>query len=93
VLSYFSLTTITTAGFGDVTPASDPARALAMVEAIAGQFYIAVLVAELIGKKLSPPTPPAQTPPPYPTTTPPQPAGSEQPDRSPDRPGQSAGNR
>jgi hypothetical protein len=62
LLTYFSLTTITTAGFGDVTPAKDPARALAMVEAITGQFYIAVLIAELIGKRLSQVPPPAGTP-------------------------------
>jgi hypothetical protein len=53
LLNYFSLITLTTVGFGDVAPASDAARGLSAVEAIAGQFYIAVLIAELIGKRLS----------------------------------------
>jgi hypothetical protein len=64
VLTYFSFMTLTTVGYGDVTPASDTAKGLATVEAVAGQFYIAVLVAELIGKRVSqvisrgPPGPP-----------------------------------
>lgn len=53
LLTYFSFLTLTTVGYGDITPGSDPARGLAVVEAIAGQFYLAVLVAELIGKRVS----------------------------------------
>ena len=53
VLTYFSFVTLTTVGYGDVLPKSPPARGLAMVEAVTGQFYLAVLVAELIGKRLS----------------------------------------
>jgi len=53
ILSYFSLMTITTVGYGDITPATAPTRALAVIEAVVGQFYIAVLVAELIGKRVS----------------------------------------
>jgi hypothetical protein len=53
LLTYFSFLTLTTVGYGDITPASDAARGLAVVEAIVGQFYIAVLVAELIGKRVS----------------------------------------
>jgi voltage-gated potassium channel len=52
-LSYFSFITLTTVGYGDITPASDGAKGLALVEAITGQFYIAGLVAELIGKRVS----------------------------------------
>jgi hypothetical protein len=52
-LTYFSFVTLTTVGYGDITPASNAAKGLAMVEAVVGQFYIAVLVAELIGKRLS----------------------------------------
>jgi hypothetical protein len=51
LLTYFSFLTITTVGYGDVIPASDSARGLAVIEAIFGQFYIAVLVAELIGRR------------------------------------------
>jgi voltage-gated potassium channel len=53
LLTYFSFTTLTTVGYGDITPASDTARSLAATEAITGQFYLAVLVAELIGKRVS----------------------------------------
>jgi Ion channel len=52
VLSYFSFVTLTTVGYGDITPGNASARAWAIVEAIVGQFYIAVLVAELIGKRV-----------------------------------------
>ena len=49
VFSYFSFVTITTLGYGDVTPLSGPARAFAMGEAIVGQMYLVVLVARLVG--------------------------------------------
>lgn len=51
LLVYFSFVTLTTVGYGDMAPASDTARGLATMEAILGQFYIAVLVAELIGRR------------------------------------------
>ncbi len=53
LFTYFSFATLTTVGFGDITPAREMARGLAVVEAVLGQFYIAVLVAELIGKRVS----------------------------------------
>jgi len=49
VLEYFSFSTLSTVGYGDVTPLSHPARSLACLQAICGQFYLAVLVAGLIG--------------------------------------------
>jgi hypothetical protein len=45
---YFSFVTIATLGYGDVVPASPPARGLAIVEALTGQMYLAVLVARLV---------------------------------------------
>ncbi len=48
MLEYFSFTTLTTLGFGDVVPASPMARGLAIWEVICGQFYLAVLVAGLV---------------------------------------------
>jgi hypothetical protein len=45
---YFSFTTMTTLGYGDVVPVSAIARTLAYLQAIFGQFYIAVLVAGLV---------------------------------------------
>lgn len=52
-LSYFSFVTLATVGYGDITPAKDTARSLAIVEAITGQFYLAVLVADLVGKRIA----------------------------------------
>jgi voltage-gated potassium channel len=53
MLAYFSFVTLTSVGYGDITPASDAARGLAVVEALCGQFYLAVLIGELIGKRVS----------------------------------------
>ena len=49
---YFSFVTLTTLGYGDVVPISAPARVLAMLEAVVGQLYLAVLVARLVGLHL-----------------------------------------
>ncbi len=53
VLVYYSFVTMTTVGYGDITPVSPPARTLAWLEAMMGQFYIAVLVAALVGIRVS----------------------------------------
>jgi hypothetical protein len=50
---YFSLTTITTIGYGDVTPVASAARSAATLEGVFGQFYVAVVVAQLVGSKLA----------------------------------------
>lgn len=50
---YFSFVTLTTLGYGDILPVTSSARALAYFEAIVGQFYLAVLVAGLVGAYLS----------------------------------------
>lgn len=52
-LLYYSYVTITTLGYGDVTPIRPIARTLSYLEAIVGQFYVAVLVAWLVGMYLS----------------------------------------
>lgn len=52
-LYYYSFVTLTTLGYGDITPVSDPAKSLAMLEAIVGQMYIAVLIARLVGIHIS----------------------------------------
>jgi uncharacterized membrane protein len=46
---YFSFVTMTTLGYGDISPVTATARALAYSQAVFGQFYIAVLVAGLVG--------------------------------------------
>lgn len=48
-LTYFSLVTLATVGYGDVLPATSTARMLAMIQAVFGQFYIAVVVALFVG--------------------------------------------
>ncbi len=48
VFIYYSYVTLTTVGYGDVTPISIPARTLSWTEAVAGQLYLAVLIAGLI---------------------------------------------
>lgn len=48
-LLYFSFTTLTTVGFGDITPVSAFARMFSVTEAIAGQVILVVLVSRLVG--------------------------------------------
>lgn len=48
-LTYFSLVTFATVGYGDVLPVSHTARMLAMFQAVSGQFYFAVVVALFVG--------------------------------------------
>jgi hypothetical protein len=50
---YFSLVTMTTLGYGDITPDSDTSRMLASMEAVIGQIYLAVLVARLVGLQIA----------------------------------------
>lgn len=45
---YFSIITLCTIGYGDITPASKVARMLAMMEGITGLFYMAVLISRLV---------------------------------------------
>jgi Ion channel len=45
---YFSFITLSTVGYGDITPLSHPARALAMTEAMTGTLYMAVLISRLV---------------------------------------------
>ena len=48
-LLYFSFVTMTTTGYGDIAPATAHARSLAILEQLAGTFYIAILIARLTG--------------------------------------------
>lgn len=48
-LIYYSFTTLTTLGFGDVVPVTPLARSLSTLEAVIGQLYLALLVARLVG--------------------------------------------
>ncbi|WP_455211251.1 potassium channel family protein [Kaarinaea lacus] len=51
--TYFSFVTLSTLGYGDITPKSRQAKALAAMEAILGQLYLAVLIARLVGQQVS----------------------------------------
>ena len=46
---YFSFVTMTTLGYGDITPISATARTFSYLQAVFGQFYIAILIAGLVG--------------------------------------------
>jgi hypothetical protein len=46
---YFSFVTMTSVGYGDLTPIGPAARSLAMFEGVVGQLYLAVLIARLVG--------------------------------------------
>ena len=48
-LIYYSFITLTTIGYGDITPANAFSETLAWIEGLIGQFYIAILVASLVG--------------------------------------------
>ncbi len=52
-LVYYTFITLTTAGYGDVTPQLPIAQSLSMLIAVTGQFYVAVIVAILVGKYAS----------------------------------------
>jgi hypothetical protein len=49
-LTYYSFITISTTGYGDIVPLTPAARSLSLLIAITGQFYVAVVVAILVGK-------------------------------------------
>ena len=53
IFMYFSLTTLSTIGFGDITPVTLQARYAAVAEGITGQFYLAILVARRVGMQVS----------------------------------------
>lgn len=48
-LLYFSFSTLTTTGFGDIVPLTRLARSAAVVESIIGQLFLAILIARLVG--------------------------------------------
>jgi len=50
---YFSFVTLSTLGYGDITPKTREAQSLASMEAIIGQLFLAVLIARLVGQQVS----------------------------------------
>ena len=53
MMLYFSLTTLTTTGYGDIVPIDPFARSLANLEAVIGPFYLAITVARLVTMELA----------------------------------------
>ena len=49
---YFSLTTLTTTGYGDIVPVDPFARSLANLESVLGQFFLAITVTRLVTMEL-----------------------------------------
>ena len=49
LFTYFSIVTLTTLGYGDIIPQTPGASSLCQLEAIVGQFFMAVLLAWLMG--------------------------------------------
>jgi len=49
-LVYYTMITLTTAGYGDITPQLPLSQSLSMFIAVTGQFYVAIIVAILVGK-------------------------------------------
>ena len=52
---YYSFTTLTTLGYGDIYPAAPFARVASYLEAVFGQIYLTILVARLVGLHISQP--------------------------------------
>lgn len=53
LFEYMSFTTLTSLGYSDITPVGPPAYTLTWLEVMVGQFYMAVVVAQLVGLKLA----------------------------------------
>ena len=51
-MTYFSFTTLTTTGFGDITPIRPLTRTLAMFEALTGQLYLVITLARLVSQAI-----------------------------------------
>ncbi|MDF3128109.1 ion channel [Kiritimatiellaeota bacterium B1221] len=52
-LTYFSLVTMTTIGYGEILPVSPLARNLTVLEAMLGQLYLTVVIARLVGIEIA----------------------------------------
>ena len=50
---YYSFITMTTVGYGDILPVTPAARSIAMIQAVFGQFYMALMVGRLLAMHLS----------------------------------------
>lgn len=53
VLTYFSFVTLTTLGYGDMSPITPIARNLAWLEAVVGQLFVAITIARLVSLNIA----------------------------------------
>jgi Ion channel len=85
---YFSFTTLTTLGYGDFTATGHGGQAIAVMEAVTGQIFLATLVARLVAAFRTQAAPPAaprgrRRPSDRPAAPPPRPARPAYPGRTP----------
>ena len=52
-LIYYGFVCLTTTGFGDISPISEGARSLSVMESVLGQFYMAILIARLVSLQVA----------------------------------------
>lgn len=50
---YYSIVTLTTLGYGDITPTTTAAKSMSAFEAFSGQLFLAVLIARLVGMHIT----------------------------------------
>ncbi|AXT19118.1 two pore domain potassium channel family protein [Flavobacteriaceae bacterium AU392] len=53
IFYYFSFISVTTVGYGDITPLTPQAQAITLVMNIIGQFYLAIVIAVFVGKYIN----------------------------------------
>ncbi len=53
IFYYFSFISITTVGYGDITPLTPQAQSITLVLNIIGQFYLAIVIAVFVGKYIN----------------------------------------
>ena len=53
LFEYYSFVTLTTLGYGDITPLTKVAKAFSVLEAVVGQLYLVVVVAWFVGMRVS----------------------------------------
>jgi len=52
-LTYLSFITLTTVGYGDLTPIKPAAQMLSMLEGLAGQLYVAIMIARMVALQVA----------------------------------------
>jgi hypothetical protein len=53
LFEYYSFVTLTTLGYGDITPLTKVAKAFSALEAVIGQLYLVVVIAPFVGMYVS----------------------------------------